>query len=71
MPFCVSSFSALIKGKGFILIFAPKPSDNVAALLLCAGFGAFVATAKASRRGRSRPWPAATPAETPAADGQP
>ena len=24
MPFCVSSFSALVKGHGFILIFSPK-----------------------------------------------
>src|SRR5690348_3823805 len=26
MPFCVSSFSALVKGKGFVLIFSPRPS---------------------------------------------
>src|ERR1700731_375458 len=25
MPFCVSSFSALVKGKGFVLIFSPRP----------------------------------------------
>jgi hypothetical protein len=31
MPFCVSSFSALIKGKGFILIFSPLWHENAAA----------------------------------------
>jgi len=37
MPFCVSSFSALVKGRGFILIFSPNPWDIVAAVGLCAG----------------------------------
>ena len=36
MPFCVSSFSALVKGKGFVLIFSPNPSEIVAAAGLCA-----------------------------------
>jgi len=27
MPFCVSSFSALVKGKGFVLVFSPHPSE--------------------------------------------
>jgi len=31
MPFCVSSYSALIKGKGFILIFPPVMEQNLAA----------------------------------------
>lgn len=39
VPFCVSSFSALVKGHGFILIFSPKPLENFFALGLCAGFG--------------------------------
>lgn len=38
MPFCVSSYSALIKGLGFILIFSPRWSDNLACLAACAGF---------------------------------
>jgi len=38
MPFCVSSFSALIRGKGFILIFHPSAADNAGALAFCAGF---------------------------------
>src|SRR5215468_4618518 len=37
MPFCVSSFSALVKGKGFILIFSPKPMEIAVAVALCAG----------------------------------
>ena len=35
MPFCVSSFSALVKGKGFILIFSPKPAEVGIAAGLC------------------------------------
>ena len=36
MPFCVSSFSALVKGKGFILIFSPKLMEIGIAVGLCA-----------------------------------
>ena len=36
MPFCVSSFSALVKGRGFVLIFSPKPMEIAAAVGLCA-----------------------------------
>ena len=35
MPFCVSSFAALVKDKGFILIFSPKPAENLLAVALC------------------------------------
>jgi len=38
MPFFVSSFSALVKGKGFILVFSPKPAEILLALGLCAAF---------------------------------
>jgi hypothetical protein len=58
MPFCVSSFSALIRGKGFILIFHPNLEDNVAALALCAGFCAVVFAVKRApllRGNRSAP----------------
>src|SRR6185295_17223366 len=27
MPFCVSSFAALVKGRGFILVFSPKLAE--------------------------------------------
>ncbi len=36
MPFCVSSFAALVKGKDFVLIFSPKPFEILLALGLCA-----------------------------------
>lgn len=42
MPFCVSSFSSLIKNQGFWLIFPPKPLQLVCSLLVCAGFIAWV-----------------------------
>ena len=35
MPFCVSSFAALVKGKGFVLIFSPHPAEIFVALALC------------------------------------
>jgi hypothetical protein len=38
MPFCVSSFSALVKGKGFILIFSPNPNEIFLAIALCTLF---------------------------------
>lgn len=38
MPFCVSSFAALIKGRGFILVFHPSISDNLLAASACALF---------------------------------
>ena len=36
MPFCVSSFAALVKGKGFILIFSPQPKEILIAVGGCA-----------------------------------
>jgi hypothetical protein len=38
MPFCVSSYSALTVGKGFLLIFPPRLSDNAIALGACGTF---------------------------------
>jgi hypothetical protein len=35
-PFCVSSFSALVKGRGFVLVFSPKPSEILLGAGLCA-----------------------------------
>jgi hypothetical protein len=35
MPFCVSSFAALVKDHGFILIFSPEPMEIVIAVGLC------------------------------------
>jgi hypothetical protein len=42
MPFCVSSFAALVKGHGFVLIFPPTLRENLVALGLCAAFCAGV-----------------------------
>lgn len=50
MPFCVSSFSALIKGRGFVLVFHPDLAGNLAALVLCALFCVSVLLIRRSRR---------------------
>jgi hypothetical protein len=42
MPFCVSSFSSLIKGKGFMLIFPPSLNELAVSGGLCACFAALV-----------------------------
>lgn len=52
MPFCVSSFSSLIKGNGFFLILPPKPREQLVLALACAGFFVFIALVK--RRGTKR-----------------
>ncbi len=52
MPFCVSSFSSLIKGNGFFLILPPKPREQLVLALACAGFLVFIALVK--RRGTKR-----------------
>ena len=47
MPFCVSSFSALIKGQGFIFVFSPNPRELLTAILFCVAFvGAVMAVKK-------------------------
>jgi len=46
MPFCVSSFSALIKGHGYILIFPSSMDELMITLAACAGFVVFVVAAK-------------------------
>lgn len=38
-PFCVSSFAALVKGKGFILIFSPDPLELLVAAMICGALG--------------------------------
>lgn len=38
MPFFVSSFSALVKGKRFVLIFSPNPMEILLAVGLCVLF---------------------------------
>lgn len=50
MPFCVSSFSALVKGHGFILVFSPRWQEDLAAIALCGAFWGVVGWAKHTRR---------------------
>ena len=57
MPFCVSSFSALVKGRGFLLIFAPRAHENYTALGVCAAFCLFVGGVKLARRGERKASP--------------
>ena len=38
MPFCVSSFSQLIKGKGFVLVFPPDLHELGVSIAACAAF---------------------------------
>jgi hypothetical protein len=47
MPLCVSSFSALVKGRDFVLIFSPRAGEVALAVGLCAGL--CVATVVAKR----------------------
>jgi hypothetical protein len=42
MPFCVSSFSAMVKGQGFVVIFAPDIEVNMVPLTVIAAFCIFV-----------------------------
>ena len=49
MPFCVSSFSALVKGRGFFLIFSPNPAEILIAVGLCAALCGTVAVLKKRR----------------------
>ena len=46
MPFCVSSFAALVKGRGFVLVFSPVPGDSLLAAALCAVFLGIVTAVK-------------------------
>ncbi len=46
MPFCVSSFSQLIKGHGFFVVLPPQPTAAVLNVALCAVFVLFVVALK-------------------------
>ena len=46
MPFCVSSFSQLIKGKGFVLVFPPGVREIAISLAAVAVFVAIVFAVK-------------------------
>jgi hypothetical protein len=51
MPFCVSSFSALIKGQGYFLVLPSRPVELRMSFLLCAIFVLFVLALKKTQRG--------------------
>lgn len=46
MPFCVSSFSALIKGQGFIVFISPKIKETLIAISCCVLFLLFTLAVK-------------------------
>ena len=50
MPFCVSSFSALIKGEGFVLILSPRPVEQAVTIGACLLFVCWVLLLKWSRK---------------------
>ncbi|MES2475297.1 MAG: hypothetical protein V4640_05925 [Verrucomicrobiota bacterium] len=50
MPFCVSSYSALIKDKGFIVMFPPHWGGNGVAATACVVFLAFCGLCKVLHR---------------------
>jgi hypothetical protein len=47
-PFCVSSFAALVKGQGFLLIFSPRWQELALAAGACATLGMLVLLARRS-----------------------
>lgn len=53
MPFCVSSFAALVKGQDFILIFSPDPAEIAIAVGLCALLCALTLALKREAKRRS------------------
>ena len=53
MPFCVSSFSSLIKGKGFILVFPPSATELATSVGLCVAFIALVIGLRNARHATS------------------
>lgn len=55
MPFCVSSFSALIKGHGYWLIFPADVGELLAALALCLAFVLFVLALRVLGRATALP----------------
>ena len=53
MPFCVSSFAALVKDRGFILIFSPDPRDLILGASLIVAFLLVVRMARWTMKRRS------------------
>ena len=55
MPFCVSSFAALVKGKGFVLIFSPNLGEIGLAVGSCAALCGLVGILKRNRHSKVLP----------------
>ena len=53
MPFCVSSYSSLIKGEGFLLVFPPSAKELATAVGLCVAFAAIVIGLRKARHAAS------------------
>lgn len=72
MPFCVSSFAALIRGRGFVLVFHPSLLDNLLGLGSCGAFAGAVWLVKRRRSAAvgslaspATPWPTPSRARDP------
>lgn len=63
MPFCVSSFAALVKDHGFILVFSPRAFDLILGASLCGAFCVLVGFLK--RRSPADSIPRASADELP------
>ncbi|BAU13322.1 hypothetical protein LEP3755_38610 [Leptolyngbya sp. NIES-3755] len=50
MPFCVSSFSALIKGQNFFIVISPRIEETIVAVALCGLFLCTIAVIKTTRK---------------------
>jgi hypothetical protein len=55
MPFCVSSFAALVKDAGYVLVFPPTLRENLVGLGLIAAFVVIVCAVKAVHRKTADP----------------
>ena len=49
-PFCVSSYSALVKGKGFLLVFPPSTAENLLGAGIIGSFCLVVILARRLKR---------------------
>ena len=54
IPFCVASFSALVKDKGFILVFSPSLAEDAVAAGICVVVVLACAIARRARNGALR-----------------
>ena len=50
MPFCVSSFSSLIKGKGYIFVMPPNTLEQAASVISCLAFVLLVHVIKSIKK---------------------